>query len=109
MHEQRADALQLAVGHPAALVTSGGTRAITRDPLSDGQIVGLIAVLARQCCRRNVRLRYNQCAIIVRLSAAGHHHHADHTNGDDDDDGGPGYSAEVGQPRLRSPRLGWSA
>jgi twitching motility protein PilT len=46
MHEQRADALQLAVGHPAALVTSGATRAITRDALSDGQIVGLVREVA---------------------------------------------------------------
>jgi twitching motility protein PilT len=46
MHEQRADALQLAVGHPAALVTSGAARAITRDPLSDGQIVGLVREIA---------------------------------------------------------------
>jgi twitching motility protein PilT len=46
MHEQRADALQLTVGHPAALVTSGATRAITRDPLSDGQIVGLVREVA---------------------------------------------------------------
>jgi twitching motility protein PilT len=34
------------VGHPAALVTSGATRAITRDPLSDGQIVGLVREVA---------------------------------------------------------------
>ena len=46
MHEQRADALQLAVGHPAALVTNGATRAITRDALSDGQIVGLVREVA---------------------------------------------------------------
>ena len=46
MHDQRADALQLTVGHPAALVTSGATRAITRDPLSDGQIVGLLREVA---------------------------------------------------------------
>ena len=46
MHEQRADALQLAVGQPAALVTNGATRAITRDPLSDGQIVGLVKEIA---------------------------------------------------------------
>jgi twitching motility protein PilT len=46
MHEQRADALQLAVGQPAALVTSGAARAITRDPLSDGQIVGLVREIA---------------------------------------------------------------
>jgi twitching motility protein PilT len=46
MHEQRADALQLAVGHPAGLVTNGATRAITRDALSDGQIVGLVREVA---------------------------------------------------------------
>jgi twitching motility protein PilT len=46
MHEQRADALQLAVGQPAALVTKGAARAITRDPLSDGQIVGLVREIA---------------------------------------------------------------
>jgi twitching motility protein PilT len=46
MHEQRADALQLAVGQPAALVTNGASRAITRDPLSDGQIVGLVKEIA---------------------------------------------------------------
>jgi len=46
MHEQRADALQLAVGHPAALVTNGATRAITRDALSDGQIAGLVREVA---------------------------------------------------------------
>jgi twitching motility protein PilT len=46
MHEQRADALQLAVGHPAALVTNGATRAITRDALSHGQIVGLVREVA---------------------------------------------------------------
>jgi twitching motility protein PilT len=46
MHDQRADALQLAVGHPAALVTGGATRPITRDALSDGQIVGLVREVA---------------------------------------------------------------
>ncbi len=46
MHEQRADALQLAVGRPAALVTSGASRPITRDALSDGQIVGLVREVA---------------------------------------------------------------
>ncbi len=46
MHEQRADALQLAVGQPAALVTNGATRAITRDALSDVQIVGLVREIA---------------------------------------------------------------
>jgi twitching motility protein PilT len=46
MHEQRADALQLAVGQPAALVTSGAARAITRDALNDGQILGLVREVA---------------------------------------------------------------
>ena len=46
LHEQRADALQLAVGKPAALVTNGATRAITKDPLTDGQIVGLVREIA---------------------------------------------------------------
>jgi twitching motility protein PilT len=46
MHDQRADALQLAVGHPAALVTAGATRAITRDMLSEGQIAGLLREVA---------------------------------------------------------------
>ncbi len=46
MHEQRADALQLAAGQPAALVTNGAVRAITRDPLNDGQIAGLVKEIA---------------------------------------------------------------
>ncbi len=46
MHQQRADALQLTVGHPAVLVTNGTTRAITRDALSDGQIVALVREVA---------------------------------------------------------------
>jgi twitching motility protein PilT len=46
MHEQRAEALQLAVGKPAALVTNGGSRAVTREPLSDGQILGLVREIA---------------------------------------------------------------
>jgi twitching motility protein PilT len=46
MHEQRADALHLVVGQPAALVTNGATRAITRDALTDVQIVGLVREIA---------------------------------------------------------------
>ena len=57
MHEQRADALQLAVGKPAALVTNGASRAITRDPLSDGQIVGLVKEIAGARRRRAGRGR----------------------------------------------------
>jgi twitching motility protein PilT len=46
MYEQRADALQLAVGKPAALLTGGANRAITKDPLNDGQILGLVREIA---------------------------------------------------------------
>jgi twitching motility protein PilT len=46
MHEQRADALQLAPGRPAALVSNGASRAITREPLTDGQILGLVREIA---------------------------------------------------------------
>jgi twitching motility protein PilT len=46
MHEQRADALQLAVGKPAALLANGGSRTITRDPLTDAQIVALVREIA---------------------------------------------------------------
>jgi twitching motility protein PilT len=46
MHEQRADALQLAVGKPAALVANGADRPITREPLTDAQILGLLREIA---------------------------------------------------------------
>ncbi|MBA3259888.1 MAG: hypothetical protein H0T68_10560, partial [Gemmatimonadales bacterium] len=46
MHEQRADALQLAVGKPAVLLSNGASRAITREPLNDGQILGLLREIA---------------------------------------------------------------
>jgi twitching motility protein PilT len=52
LHEQRADALHLAAGQPAALVTDGGTRAITKDPLTDGQIVGLVREIAGEAASR---------------------------------------------------------
>ncbi len=52
LHEQRADALHLAVGQPAALVTSGAARAITKDPLTDGQIVGLVREIAGEASSR---------------------------------------------------------
>jgi twitching motility protein PilT len=44
--EQRADALQLAVGKPASLMQNGTTRFLTRDPLSDAQIQGLVREIA---------------------------------------------------------------
>jgi twitching motility protein PilT len=46
MHEQRAEALQLSVGQPASLVTNGSTRALTREPLNDSQILGLLREIA---------------------------------------------------------------
>jgi twitching motility protein PilT len=46
MLEQRADALQLAVGKPASLMQNGTVRPITREPLTDGQIQGLLREIA---------------------------------------------------------------
>ncbi|HEX6433528.1 MAG TPA: type IV pilus twitching motility protein PilT [Gemmatimonadales bacterium] len=46
MQEQRAEALQLAVGKPASLMQSGSVRPITREPLSDVQIQGLLREIA---------------------------------------------------------------
>ncbi|MEP7175005.1 MAG: type IV pilus twitching motility protein PilT [Gemmatimonadales bacterium] len=46
LYEQRADALQLAVGKPATLVANGATRALTKDPLSDAQILTLVREVA---------------------------------------------------------------
>src|SRR3954462_3858950 len=46
MQEQRAEALQLAVGKPASLMHNGSVRPITREPLSDAQIQGLLREIA---------------------------------------------------------------
>jgi twitching motility protein PilT len=46
LQEQRADALQLAVGKPASLMQNGSVRPITREPLSDTQIQGLLREIA---------------------------------------------------------------
>jgi twitching motility protein PilT len=46
MLEQRADALQLAVGKPASLMQNGTVRPITREPLTDSQIQGLLREIA---------------------------------------------------------------
>ena len=46
MQEQRAEALQLTVGKPASLVQNGSVRPITREPLSDVQIQGLLREIA---------------------------------------------------------------
>jgi twitching motility protein PilT len=48
MQEQRADALQLAVGKPASLMQNGSVRPITREPLSDLQIQGLLREIASE-------------------------------------------------------------
>jgi twitching motility protein PilT len=46
LHDQRADALQLAVGKPASLMQNGTVRPITREPLTDSQIQGLLREIA---------------------------------------------------------------
>ena len=46
LYEQRADALQLAVGKPAMLLTNGSGRALTKDPLTDAQILTLVREVA---------------------------------------------------------------
>jgi twitching motility protein PilT len=46
MQEQRAESLQLAVGKPASLIQNGSVRPITREPLSDVQIQGLLREIA---------------------------------------------------------------
>ncbi|HEU4680521.1 MAG TPA: type IV pilus twitching motility protein PilT [Gemmatimonadales bacterium] len=46
LHEQRAEALQLAVGKPASLMQNGVVRNLTREPLSDAQIQGLVREIA---------------------------------------------------------------
>ncbi|HEX2249160.1 MAG TPA: type IV pilus twitching motility protein PilT [Gemmatimonadales bacterium] len=46
MHEQRAEALQLMVGKPASLMQNGSVRPITRDPLNEMQIQGLLREIA---------------------------------------------------------------
>jgi twitching motility protein PilT len=46
LHEQRADALQLTVGKPATLVANGSARPLTRDPLTDVQILALVREVA---------------------------------------------------------------
>jgi len=46
LYEQRADALQLAVGKPAMLLANGSGRALTKDPLTDAQILTLVREVA---------------------------------------------------------------
>ena len=46
MHEHRADGLALAAGQPVSLLLRGATRPVTKDALSDVQILGLIREIA---------------------------------------------------------------
>jgi twitching motility protein PilT len=46
MHDQRAEALHLAVGKPASLMQNGSIRVLTREPLSDAQIQALVREIA---------------------------------------------------------------
>ncbi|HEX5386311.1 MAG TPA: type IV pilus twitching motility protein PilT [Gemmatimonadales bacterium] len=46
LHEQRADALELAAGKPAALVRDGAARPLTKESLSDTQIAALVREIA---------------------------------------------------------------
>ena len=48
LHEQRADALRLAAGQPAALQQNGTTRPLTREALTDAQITALVREIAPQ-------------------------------------------------------------
>ena len=51
MHEQRAEGLQLAVGKPASLVANGGVRPVTKEALTDAQILGLLREIAGETAR----------------------------------------------------------
>ena len=46
LHEQRADALRLSAGEPAALQQNGTTRPLTREALTDAQITALVREIA---------------------------------------------------------------
>jgi twitching motility protein PilT len=46
LYEQRGDALQLAVGKPVTLLANSSARALTRDPLTDVQILALAREVA---------------------------------------------------------------
>jgi len=46
LHEQRADSLRLAVGKPVVLLRDGTTRPVTKEALTDIQIVGLLREIA---------------------------------------------------------------
>ncbi|HET8625368.1 MAG TPA: type IV pilus twitching motility protein PilT [Gemmatimonadales bacterium] len=46
LHEQRADTLQLAAGKPASIVRDGAVRPVTKESLTDAQIVSLVREIA---------------------------------------------------------------
>jgi Tfp pilus assembly ATPase PilU len=46
LHEQRADALRLSAGEPAALQQNGAARPLTREALTDAQITALVREIA---------------------------------------------------------------
>jgi len=46
LHEQRGESLELSAGRPAVLVRRGGPRPVTRDPLTDVQILALLREIA---------------------------------------------------------------
>jgi twitching motility protein PilT len=46
LHEQRADVLQLAAGKPASIVREGAARPVTKESLTDAQIVSLVREIA---------------------------------------------------------------
>ncbi|MGH7518851.1 MAG: hypothetical protein ACREOC_15530, partial [Gemmatimonadales bacterium] len=46
LHEQRADTLRLAVGKPASIVRDGSARPVTKEALTDAQIVSLVREIA---------------------------------------------------------------
>ncbi|HKT61881.1 MAG TPA: type IV pilus twitching motility protein PilT [Gemmatimonadales bacterium] len=46
LHDQRADALRLTVGKPATLLANGSARPLTKEPLTDGQILTLVREVA---------------------------------------------------------------
>ncbi len=60
MYEQRGDALRLAVGKPATLLANGSARPLTRDPLTDVQILAL----AREVSDAEVGARLGSAASL---------------------------------------------
>ena len=46
LHEQRADTLQLTAGKPASIVRDGAARPVTKESLTDAQIVSLVREIA---------------------------------------------------------------